>query len=547
MVTTPTPSKPDAAARLAEIERAADRDLPRAMDLAVRAKADGLTAPLIHHLIGMKSKQNGQFEQAIAELGLGLALDPNDAGLMTTVGFCLMELDRGREAAQVFGAAVKQDPRSAEASYGYGWAAERLGALDSAESGFRRALALDPEHADALAGLSGLAVRQRDWEAARRHAEQAAQLDPRQTDALMNLARVEIGTGQLDAAAARLNALIASPLLKPLARANARIMLGDALDGAGRYDDAFSAYARGKSEVRELHAHIFEAPGADTAIDGVRGILAEYQATLPTDWTNAPHRGFEHGERGHAFLLGFPRSGTTLLEQVLATHPDVVTLEERPVMQDAIVEFLTTEGGVTRLAGVVSDLLDPFRDTYWKKVGEFGVDAAGKVFVDKHPLSTFRLPLIAKLFPGAKVIFAMRDPRDVVLSCFRRGFRMNASMSLFNTLEGAARFYDAVMTAGQVYLNELPIKVHRLRYEDLVADFDGQSRALCTFLGVEWTEGLKDFAATANARRIGTPSSTQVGRGLYSEGVGHWRHYAAHLEPILPILQPWIEAFGYGV
>ena len=545
MVTTPADTNLDAASRLAEIARAARSDPARATVLAVRARADGLSDPLMHHLVGMNLKADGRFEEAIAELGLGLALDPGDAGLMTTVGFCLMELDRRQEAAQVFGAAVKQDPRSAEASYGYGWAAERIGALDSAESGFRRALALDPNHADALAGLSGLAVRQRDWDVARHYAERAAQLDPRQTDALTNLARIDIGMGLFDAAASRLDDLIASPILKPLARANARIMLGDALDGSGRYDDAFAAYAEGKSEVRDLHAHQFEAPGAATIVDGVRRILAEYQATPLADWSS-PTRGFQHGERGHAFLLGFPRSGTTLLEQVLATHPDVVTLEERPVMLDAELEFLTTEGGVTRLAGVVSDLLEPFRDDYWKKVGEFGVDAAGKVFIDKHPLSTFRLPLIAKLFPSAKIIFAMRDPRDVVLSCFRRSFKMNPPMYQFNTLKGAARFYDAVMTAGKVYLEQLPINVHRLRHEDLVADFEGQSRALCAFLEVEWTADLKDFAATANARRIATPSSTQVGRGLYSEGVGHWRHYAAHLEPILPILQPWIEAFGYA-
>lgn len=546
MITTSTDANLNTATRLEEIARAVEGDPARAMVLAARARTDGLTSPLIHHLVGLKFKQDGRFDEAIVELGLGLALDPDHAGLMTTVGFCLLELGRRQEAAQVFGAAVKQDPQSADASYGYGWAAERLGALDSAESGFRRALALDPNHADALAGLAGLAVRQRDWDTARQHAERAVQLDPRQTDALMNLARIEIGTGVFDAAAVRLDALVASPLLKPLARANARIMLGDAFDGAGRYDAAFAAYAHGKGEVRELHAHIYEGPEAATAIDGVRGILAEYQSTPLTAWTTAPHRGFQHGERGHVFLLGFPRSGTTLLEQVLATHPDVVTLEERPTLLDAELEFLTSTGGVTRLAGVVSDLLEPFRDNYWSRVGEFGVDAAGKVFIDKHPLNTFRLPLISKIFPGAKVIFATRDPRDVILSCFRRSFNMNASMYQFNTLEGAARYYDAVMTAGQVYLSQLPIDVHRLRHEDLVADFEGVSRALCTFLGVAWTADLKDFGRTAGAKRIATPSSTQVGRGLYSEGVGHWRRYAAHLEPILPILQPWIEAFGYG-
>ena len=122
---------------------------------------------------------------------------------------------------------------------------------------------------------------------------------------------------------------------------------------------------------------------------------------------------------------------------MLATHPDVVALEERPLLIDAEEEFLTRPGGVKRLSGVVADLLEPFRQAYWKRVREFGVDPTGKVFVDKHPLSTMRLPLISKLFPNAKIIFAVRDPRDVVLSCFRRSFNMNASMYEFNSASSA--------------------------------------------------------------------------------------------------------------
>ena len=100
------------------------------------------------------------------------------------------------------------------------------------------------------------------------------------------------------------------------------------------------------------------------------------------------------------------------------------------------------------------------------------------------------------------------------------------------------------MSAGEVYLDRLPFKVHRIRYEDVVADFEGAGRSLCAFLGVDWTEKLRDFASTE--RTIATPSSTQVSRGLYAEGVGQWRNYAFALEPVMPILQPWIEKFGYS-
>jgi hypothetical protein len=156
-----------------------------------------------------------------------------------------------------------------------------------------------------------------------------------------------------------------------------------------------------------------------------------------------------------------------------------------------------------------------------------------------------KLPIIAKLFPGVKILFAQRDPRDVVLSCFRRPFQINAGMYQFVTLEGAVLFYDAIMQLFETYRRTLPLDVHVIRYESLVADFEGQTRAVCDFLGVDWREGLRDFADNAKDRQIRTPSAAQVREGLYATGAGQWRRYEKHLEPILPILKPWIDRFGY--
>jgi hypothetical protein len=165
------------------------------------------------------------------------------------------------------------------------------------------------------------------------------------------------------------------------------------------------------------------------------------------------------------------------------------------------------------------------------------------VFVDKHPLGAIRLPLSYKMFPGAKVVFALRDPRDVVLSCFRRSFNMNANMYELTTLEGAARLYDAVMTAGETYFERLPVATHRVRHESLVAEFENETRALCDFLAVEWTPALAGFADTQ--RPIATPSGVQIGKGLYAESVGQWRNYAFALEPVREILAPWVDRYGY--
>ena len=143
------------------------------------------------------------------------------------------------------------------------------------------------------------------------------------------------------------------------------------------------------------------------------------------------------------------------------------------------------------------------------------------------------------------MLFAVRDPRDVVLSCFRRRFGMNAAMVQFLSLEGAAAYYDAVMRLADVYRDLLPVAQHMVRYESLVDDFEGTARAVCDFVDLGWNESMADFAATARSRGISTPSAAQLARGLNREGQGAWRRYRDQMAPVLPLLEPWVSRFGY--
>jgi hypothetical protein len=244
-------------------------------------------------------------------------------------------------------------------------------------------------------------------------------------------------------------------------------------------------------------------------------------------------------------MLGFPRSGTTLLEQVLDSHSAVVTSGERKTLDEGTREFLGTPADVRHLARLGGAGLRRNRRVYWECVRQHGFDVAGRVFIDKQPWNTLKLPLIVKLFPAAKIVFSVRDPRDVVLSCFRRRFQMSAPSFQLLTLEGSARLYDATMRLAELYRAKLPLDVFEVRHEDLVSDFEGQVRTVCDAIGLTWQDSMRDFAARARTRAITTPSSVQVLRGLNREGIGHWRRYRDQMEPILPILRPWVERFGY--
>ena len=161
-------------------------------------------------------------------------------------------------------------------------------------------------------------------------------------------------------------------------------------------------------------------------------------------------------------------------------------------------------------------------------MAEAGVAPSTPVFVDKMPLNSVFLPLIAKLFPAAKIILALRDPRDVVLSCFRRRFAMNPGMYEFTTLETTAAYYVAVMRLIAVYRGKLALDCAETRHESLVADFEGEARRLCDFLGLSWATRCARFARRApEPQNIDTPSSAQVARGLSDAGLAQWRRYAA--------------------
>src|SRR5262249_11678182 len=156
---------------------------------------------------------------------------------------------------------------------------------------------------------------------------------------------------------------------------------------------------------------------------------------------------------------------------------------------------------------------------------------AGKVFVDKHPLNTFRLPLILKLFPEAKILFARRDPRDVVLSCYRRRFTMSGSAYQLLTLPGAAGHYDAAMKLADRLQTAMAARTGVVRHEALIDDFDAAVQEVCAFVGLPWNDAMRGFADQAHDRAVATPSGAQLSRGLSAEGVGAWRRYAEQLAP----------------
>jgi tetratricopeptide (TPR) repeat protein len=539
-----TPLSPEAVEKLRAVRQTLHSgDVAAAAARAETVLASGIRHPFLFNTVAMNAESQGRLAEAEASLRQGLELSPDDAGCLHALGLLLLRLERPDEARPVFERVIELHPNLAPAFVGLGQTLEAVGELLAAEARYSAALALEPTNLLARAGLASVHGRRGDRTRARELGLAVLAAEPNYPPAAMVVAEAEIGDGDAAGAERRLRELLAEPRLSPVERSLALGILGDALDRAQRPAEAIAAYRESNEMRRNHYAPDFAGRRTlDYALElrdwfrrhGARDLMS----VVPPEVSNSP-------ASGHAFLLGFPRSGTTLLEQILASHPQVKALEERETLIDAVRAFMRSPGDLARLGLAGEAELEPLRTAYWQRVANAGVFVNRNLFIDKYPLNGLKLPLIARLFPEARILFALRDPRDVVWSCYRRRFRMNASMYEFLSLETAAGLYDTVMEITELLIRELELRVHRVKLETLIADFENQARGLCAFLDLPWSEGMRDFAATARARGVATPSGTQIARGLNTSGIGEWRRYREQLAPVLPVLAPWVERFGY--
>ena len=278
----------------------------------------------------------------------------------------------------------------------------------------------------------------------------------------------------------------------------------------------------------------------------VEVLAKRYSGDWVEDWR--PIEGND-GQPDPVFLVGFPRSGTTLLDTILRSHAAIAVVEEAPAVAKMRKALERLPGGDPNgLAQLDPADLAGLRQTYFTELEKYlEPDDRSAILVDKLPLNIIEVGLIHRIFPKARFLFSLRHPCDCVLSCFMQDFKLNDAMANFLDLEDAARFYDKVMTLWQQYQELLPLGVQTVRYESLIEAFDETLTPVFGFLGVDWDEGVRDYAGTARRRgRINTPSYNQVTQPLYTRSRGRWERYREDLQPVLPLLLPWARRWGYG-
>lgn len=497
--------------------------------------------PLILNNIGNVLHLLGQNEKAVSQLNKAISLEPGYAYAHNNLGNALQELGRSVEACECYQKAIALEPGLHEANFNLGNVLNDLENYADAIESYKKAIGLRPDYVEAYSNLCGIYENRNQVDELKSILKKAqANLPGNEPQLLFRLAQLSNREKNYEAACDYLEQIEPQSLLQSL-RATYSELLAKVYDKLGQYSNAYTQFeVTNNFASQSIGGQRVNAKNYFNNIETLIGSWSDAQIKWPVEQQveNTP---------ALTFLIGFPRSGTTLLDTILRSHPDVEVIEEQPMvasMRKQIGELPTPEVLNSLDESHVSEL----REIYLKELsGYLQPDSSHKIIIDKLPLNIAYVGLIKRVFPDAKYILALRHPYDCVLSCFMQSFKLNDSMANFLSLRQSAKLYDAIMKLWSCYSDVLDVEVQAIKYESLVQDLRGTVEPLLNFLDLDWDESLLNYQQTALSReRITTPSYNQVVQKLYTSASGRWRNYSDKLETCSEFIEPWAQQFDYS-
>jgi tetratricopeptide (TPR) repeat protein len=501
------------------------------------------SAALLYNL-GVLQMDCCDYKAAYVALRDAVALAPADATTRWAFAQCCYDLVQLDEALAVLEDWQTLEGLTVEITVRIALLLLMLGATKQVLPAIERLLANPPQKGRAALGVASILERLHRLDEARAMMA-CLELNDRSLDAdperLMLLAMLAERAGQHEDASRHLSSALKNHkewvhrhhLLFPLAKI---------YDALGRYEEAYvTAEEAHRSQLTFLEAVVGKSPEQESQT------LSRIANGCDPDDVAAWQSVGPAMEDSPIFIVGFPRSGTTLLEQVLDAHPLLQSMDEQPFLLKALGEV--TERGIrypAELGKLTAHALDDIRAHYWERAQKKADLLPGRRLVDKYPLNMTLLPLIRRLFPNAPIILAIRHPCDTLLSCFLQDFRSPELALLCRDLNTLAQAYSR---AFEFWYSQWPLLrpfSYELRYEELAADFATEVRKIGAFLQLPPAEAMLAPGEHARAKGfISTPSYSQVIEPVNNRSVGRWRPYERHFREVLPTLMPWMARWGY--
>mgnify|MGYP001357823557 CR=1 FL=1 len=493
-----------------------------------------------HYNLGNTLNELGRLDEAEASYNQAIALKPDYAKAHSNLGSTLKELGRLDDAEASYNQAIALKPDYAEAHSNLGNILQELGRLDDAEASYNQAIALKPDYTLAHLNLCDLLEKMnRTDELLSFIRGKSRKILAKESDFLYYEALIEFRKENYETAEKLVKKININELMDKRQPSLMKLQ-ADLYHKKKSYNAAFESYKSKNKYIKDSLEYKKQEPEKYFIQQREKVIQIQklqeqsaYKSVIKPRWIQP------------TFLIGFPRSGTTLLDTILRTHSNIDVLEELPMIQKMNASF----GGIPTISMIESmdNSAAEIASGYYFEELEKHIEIGKKqTIVDKLPLNILQLPLINQVFPNTKYIIAIRHPLDCVLSCWMQNFKLNPPMANMIELGRIVDFYDVAMSILKLSEERYSLETHRIRYEDLVVDFEENVTNLLNFLGLEWEEELRSYQKTALARdRIRTPSSSQVVKPLYQTASYRWKHYEEYLGQYKTRLAPWIQEYGY--
>jgi Flp pilus assembly protein TadD len=484
---------------------------------------------------------NSNFSQAVPAYEKLTRQFPHKALIWLEYGAAAAGAGQLDLAGRALNKAAELEPRNSEILLQIGHQYQSLRQPEKARASFEKAAAADPRGINPRMSLAVLFELNHRFAEAREAIASCLAIDPRDDQARYYAAFLDRRENKLEDAERRLRDLIASGPRHEYVQYASRYELAEVLNRTGRFDEAMQMLVEAKNFVRRLAniEALLKEYDQHTSQDR-RSSQASARDILRTWGREFPERAREAMPK-LAFLGGHPRSGTTLLEQVLGAHPGVAALDEPTAFTKIVCKLFdaSPQVSVPRLNLIRRRYLEAFQR-------EWGGNLEGKLLLDKNPSPTAKLRIWLRVFPELRVLIALRDPRDVVISCYFQNIPLNAVNANFLSLERTATHYANLMDVWLAVRQWEGLAWMETRYEDIVAGLEKEGRRVTGFLGLGWDEAQGRFYEKSSKKQMYSPTYRDASQPVYARAVARWHAYEKHLAPILPVLEPYCRALGYA-
>ena len=524
-------------------------------------------------LLGSVFIQTGKFESSIKYLDKVIKIDPNIANAQNNLGIVYIKLKKFETAKKFLNKALDINPNHLDAFNSLGIVYAEMGDLNEALLNVKKALELNPNFVSAHNNLGLIYKKFEHFNDAETSFKKALELNPKFMESHYNLMELyEKGNqnDKLEKTIINFEKIFKSNSISLLYKShilfkkdlfldviknlksfsikndiNLEIdrvnLLAKSYDKVDNTDDAF-LYIE-KANILNSNLKNIEID-KDKFLNEIKVRIDYFKDLAHAE--NLPNQ--LESDYKPVFMIGFPRSGTTLLDTILRSHPMIDVIEEKSSVKKLVNSLSNLSNkSFEKIKVINEENIKEIRTTYFEDLFSYiNQEDKQKIYIDKLPLNIVYIGEILRIFPHAKFIISLRHPCDCVLSCFMQNFKLNNSMSNFLNLKDTAVTYDLIMSLLKIYKIKFNFNFFEIKYEKLISNFNDEIKNLLDFLELPWDNSVLEYQKTADKRyRIFTPSYDQVIKPLYSKSAGRWIKYKNKLSNVYPILEPWIKEFNY--